>query len=198
MALRHSRVLTVVALVLVAACGASGPHPAATSLPLQARGLAVGGDVQSLATDVIKTRITEAQAEQIAAACNEAVEIAAVDGDCARVLHSLLISPRPCFLSQLCVHVFDVSRVSEFAEDGIIQIVDDRPATPLCDRRADGLCLQVGVKTSALLQYMVASTTPSETTTVTTSPTSTDPTSVTPSVTSSPTPDPTSVTTPGP
>jgi hypothetical protein len=73
-------------LILVTSCQGDGSKPPTTSLPLQSTGLAVGGDVQSKATDVIEVGITEEQAKKIAAACDRTVEIANGDQDCAQAM----------------------------------------------------------------------------------------------------------------
>lgn len=52
----------VASLLLLTSCGggggANGPEPASTSLPLQSRGLAIGGDEQARATDVVGFELT--------------------------------------------------------------------------------------------------------------------------------------------
>jgi hypothetical protein len=148
-------------LVAAASCGSGGPAKApATSLPLQSAGLAVGGDVQSRATDVIELGISEEQAKQIAKACDKTVEIASGQQECARVMALVFESPHPCQPSELCVHVLDVSQVREAGRDAIIEIVDDRPGQTQCNSGSGHACLRVGVATSGLLNQMVATTGP--------------------------------------
>jgi hypothetical protein len=79
----------VASLLVIASCGGGGggggsgsttsttsrSSISTVSLPLQSSGLAVGGDVQSQATDVLKRGITKEQAKLIAEKCAPAAEI---------------------------------------------------------------------------------------------------------------------------
>jgi hypothetical protein len=158
-------------LVVATSCGTGGSGKApTTSLPLQSAGLAVGGDVQSRATDVIELGITEEQAKQIAEACDKTVEIASGRQECARVMALVFESPHRCQQSGLCVHVLDVSQVREAGRDAIIEIVDDRPGQTQCNSGSGRACLRVGVATSGLLNELVATTATSSEAPTSTSP----------------------------
>jgi hypothetical protein len=167
------------------------------SLPLQSSGLAVGGDVQSRATDVLKRGITKEQAKLIAKECAPAAEIANVSQECAKAIYYVIRFGHSCGEPGLLC--FEVSHVSGLDYSGYIEIVDDRSETSLCDAAPDHVCMRVGVATPALLDQVVAATLPTTSSEVTTSTemtistevtTETTPTSV--SDTSSSTPEATS------
>jgi hypothetical protein len=164
------------------------------SLPLQPTGLAVGGDVQSQATDVLRRGITEEQARQIAEACADAAEIANASQDCLQTIMRVFEQSGLCGRVGFCLEAFDVSHVQGTKFDGYIEIVEDRPEKSLCGSGPGSLCLRVGVATSALLQRVVTSTLPSTSSRATTS-TTTDTTSTSSSDTPSTTSDVTSATT---
>ena len=80
--------------MLVTSCGAGGPgtssaSPTTTSLPLQKQGLAVGGDVQSRATDVVSVRLTKKQTEEAVYACRKVVEVASTGDGCSGALEDI-------------------------------------------------------------------------------------------------------------
>ena len=169
------RLLTAVGaaayLLIITSCGTSGSNPVTTvtpvakttSLPLQAKGLAVGGDVQSRATDVVARSITEAQAKKIADACNSTVEIASGNQTCAEAIRTALAAApsappsAPCQPSDelLCLQVWDTSNVSGLGQQAVIDIRDDRPGKSLCNSEPDDVCLRVGVPTSSIMDQVV-------------------------------------------
>ena len=201
-------------LVIITSCGTSGSNPVTTispvakttSLPLQSKGLAVGGDVQSQATDVVARGITEAQAKKIADACNSTVQVASGNETCAvAIREALAAAPSPPATPSppcqpgdelLCLQVWDVSNVSGLGQQAVIDIRDDRPGGTLCNSQPDDVCLRVGVSTSSTLNQIVpgsVSTTPSGE-----APSSTTPSTATPIPTSSSSPIPTSSSSPIP
>ncbi|WP_067464076.1 hypothetical protein [Actinomadura macra] len=92
------------ALLCTASCGGGQSKPTATRLPMQSSGLDIGGDVQPKATDTIKTRITEAQAKQITAACRDAVEITDTSQDaCGRAIKEGFKNNDPCVQREACL-----------------------------------------------------------------------------------------------
>jgi hypothetical protein len=197
-------------LVIITSCGTNGSNPATTSYPLQQKGLAVGGDVQSRATDLVARGITEAQAKKIAHACNRTVEVASGKQPCGHQISKTLAAPaasaasaapaapgRPPCQPGVCLRVWDVSNVSELGLQAFIDIKDDRPGESLCNSEPDDVCLRVGVPTSSTLNQIVPRslyTTPpgeapsSTTTPSTATPIPTSPSSPTPTSPSSPTP----------
>jgi hypothetical protein len=197
----------VASLLLVASCGGGGsnsanppttdPSTPTVSLPLQPGGLAIGGDVQSQATDVLRRGITEEQAREIADACRPAAEIANVPQDCLETIIRALERSGRCGTVGFCLEAFDVSSVQGLVYDGYVEIVEDRPDTSLCGSGPRNLCLRVGVGSSMQLQRIATSTvttassppTTSTTTATETTPTSSSDTSstTTPDVTSAPT-----------
>jgi hypothetical protein len=196
---------TVASLLVIASCGGGGsgsanptaskPSIPTVSLPLQSSGLAVGGDVQSRASDVLKRGITREQAQSIADACDHAAEIANGPQTCAQEILRVLKSSQLCDNSEFCLNVSDVSTMKKLGYDGYIEIVDNQPEKPLCEAQPNNVCLRVGVATTALLNQIVASAPPSTSSEVTTSTeatTSTETTPTTVSDTSSSTPEATS------
>lgn len=205
-------------LVIITSCGTSGSNPVTTisgsnpvttvspvarttSLPLQSKGLAVGGDVQSRATDVVARGITEEQAKKIADACNSTVEVASGNETCAQAVATAITAPGspPCQPGDklLCLQVWDVSNVSGLGQKAVIDIKDDRPGRSLCNSAPDDVCLRVGVPTSSTLNQIVPKslvTTPSGEAPSST----TTPSTATPIPTSSPSPTPTSSSSPTP
>lgn len=151
-------------LLIITSCGTNGSNPATTtspvarttSLPLQSKGLAVGGDVQSRATDVVARGITEAQAKKIADACNSTVEVASSNDPCGRAIaEPLAADSQSCQPEGICLEVRDVSNVSELGQQAVIDITDDRPGKSLCNSEPDHVCLRVGVTTSSTLNQIV-------------------------------------------
>jgi hypothetical protein len=189
------------AVVILTSCGTGGPGPppatrsaaATTPLPMQSSGLAVGGDVQSQATDVAARSITEEQAKTIAAACSRTAEIANGDQPCARVMRILRPGSHPCRPLQLCIHIYDVSGARRLSDDAVIEIVDDRPGEAPCNSAPGHVCMRVGVKTSALLERIVPGELPATPSPGTATPTPTPPPTPSPSPTPQPTPSPTSL-----
>ncbi|TMQ97116.1 hypothetical protein ETD83_20570 [Actinomadura soli] len=121
---------------------------------MQPSGLAVGGDVQPQATDVTKTRVSDAQLQQIAAACREAVEITDAGGDpCARSIKEQFKNQRPCRADAPCM----IARETSSNPAGIVEIKDSSS----CAGGEGNVCLRVGVKTRTEF-FDVAATTPPE------------------------------------
>ncbi|WP_131740011.1 hypothetical protein [Actinomadura roseirufa] len=89
----------------LASCGGGGKAELATTkLPLQPSGLAVGGDVQSKATEVTQTRITDDQLRTIADACRDAVEITdAGEDECSRSVQDQFKNKQPCDPDHPCM-----------------------------------------------------------------------------------------------
>lgn len=200
---------TSVSLLLIASCGDGSESTTSTtsrssvstvSLPLQPSGLAVGGDVQSRATDVLRRGITKEQAQRIADACRPAAEIANSSNHCTetiiRIIVLVIIDNEPLSCEgKLCISVYDVSKLRQLGYDGYVEITDDRPEKSLCDTTPGNVCLRVGLATSALLDQVVAATLPTTSSEVTTSSEATTSTETTPtdtSDTSSSTPETTS------
>jgi hypothetical protein len=123
MGFRVRTTLAVVAsLLLAASCGGGGSSSTTStsnastptvSLPLQSTGLAVGGDVQSQATDVLRRGITEEQARQIAEACADAAEIANVPQDCLETIARVFEQSGLCGTVGFCLEAFAVPGVLE-------------------------------------------------------------------------------------
>ncbi|TCN35581.1 hypothetical protein EV644_115145 [Kribbella orskensis] len=95
MVLRAAALGILICIALVTSCGdsesgTSRTSPIATSLPLQGQGLAIGGDVQTRATDVIRVRLTKEQAKTLAKACKNLIEIAST-GDCPKTIQQIVI-----------------------------------------------------------------------------------------------------------
>jgi cell division septation protein DedD len=177
-----------VLLVAMTSCGGDA-EPESTRLPLQEQGLAVGGDIQSQATDVVETQITEEQATQIAEACNEAVEIAGTgEDDCLDIMQLVFDGAGAvCMHLDLCLRVYDIDEISGFNGSGIIELVDARNTESLCTEESRQVCLRVGIESPELLDQIMGvtptETTPTETTTTETTPTETTPTGTTPTET---------------
>jgi hypothetical protein len=178
----------VASLLLAVSCGGNGsntnpptsdPSTSAVSLPLQAGGLAVGGDVQSQATDVLRRGITEEQAREIAEACGRAAEIANVPQNCLETIARVLEQSGLCGRVGFCLEVFDVSSVRGLKYKGYVEIVEDRPDTSLCASGLRNLCLRFGVGSSTQLRRIATSRVPSTSSeaTSTTTATETTPTS---------------------
>jgi hypothetical protein len=190
-------------LMLVMSFGACEPDPAAisskraspssTSLPLQKRGMAVGGDVQSRATDVVSVRLTKEQTEELVDACRNAVEVASAGDGCGGALEETLdqIIVRKgnlCGKFDLCVKVkaFGDRDIKTLGDGGYVEIVDHRKGKSLCESEPSQVCLRVGIRSSATLRR-IAEPKPSPTSSAST---------LTPSPTPSPTTTSSSISTP--
>ena len=167
-------------LVLVGCGGDSGggggdggdltPAAATTSYPLQETGLAVGGDVQTRATDRISVGLTEEQVRTIQDACEETVEIASQGDDCLEQAVRLLLReilpsgslpsgpfsscgpPRPFCLK---VHEFSVADQQVLGARGYLEVVEEEPAGPLCGSDPGGVCLRLGARTAEVFEQVV-------------------------------------------
>ena len=133
-------------------------------------------------------QITEAQARDIAGVCGATVEVATPD-DCTQSIKLAVRVGRLCRVLIRCLKV----KVYNIADQGVIEVIDDRPGKSLCESGPANVCLRVGLKTAALRDQIVETASPTSTTAGTTPPsTSTDTSSATSSDTSSPsTADPT-------
>ncbi|MFI0409563.1 hypothetical protein [Actinomadura sp. 3N508] len=154
---RRGRAAGALILMLCAvACGGGKDEAslATTPLPMQPSGLAVGGDVQPQATDVAQTRISDAQLQEIAAACREAVEITDAGGDaCARSIKEQFKNRRPCRPDSPCMIAHETSGNPA----GIVEVKDSSK----CGNGQGNVCLRVGVKTRTEF-FDVAATPPPE------------------------------------
>lgn len=209
MVLGGAILVSLTCMAVVASCGdgrsstsstshspASPISAKATSLPLQPQGLAVGGDVQTRATDVIRVRLTEEQTKILAAACPKTFEVPST-GTCARALEDLakwIVEHREqrCQPHRfLCgaVRILDDSDQRTLGSWGYFEISDNRSGKSLCSSEPNHLCLRVGIKTAEQLGE-IAHTTPSPA--PTSSPTPTPASSPTPTPTDDPSQEPTS------
>ena len=189
----------VTCLMLVTSCGAGGPgtssaSPTSTSLPLQGKGLAVGGDVQSRATDVVSVRLTEEQTEELVEACRKVVDVASTSDGCGGALEETLDRvirvKKLCRKFDLCVKVraYGDPDMKTLGDGGYVEIVDQRKGKSLCDSDPSQVCLRVGIRSSATLRKIArpksSPTSPSTSTpTPTPSPTTTSPSTSTPTQT---------------
>lgn len=190
MGFRRAVLGALASLLLVTSCGGGGDgggtdgsEPASASLPLQSRGLAIGGDEQTQATDVVEFQITEDEAREIGRLCEATVEVAPSD-DCTEGLGRIIRRGRlPC-RPHLCLRL----KVYNIANGGVIEVADDRPDSSLCDSGPANVCLRVGLKTAALRNQILGTESATTSTTEGTTPpsTSTDTSSETSSATSSP------------
>lgn len=144
-------------LLLVSACGGEeGSRPATTHLPLQPSGLAVGGDVQSRATDEAKVAVTEQQVRQIADACRDATELPqASDDPCAVAMREVFHRNRgkPCRAQDPCLRAVRTPS-ARHSLAGYFEITDSRPpGRSLCG--SGHVCLRVGVSTVRVLDQVV-------------------------------------------
>lgn len=163
----RGRVLLAAVMLLAAtSCGGGDDDdgevlPVATTLPLQESALAVGGDVQAQAEDVIEVGISQEQLEEIALACRDTQAIPlSEDRPCETILRPLIGgdgSSAPCRLTNICVKVFDIADAG-FATEGYVEITDNRPGESLCAADPEGTCLRIGLETAAVLDRIVSST----------------------------------------
>jgi hypothetical protein len=182
-AARTTRVLILMASwFLVVACGGAngsspGTHEASTtSLPLQEKALAVGGDVQNRATDVVEAGLTQKQLDEIAQACRDNVGVVASRDNCADGFSTIPFLA-PCGPPlPFCVHVhaFDPRDQKALGEHGYIEVTEEDPRGPTCGGEAGGVCMRLGASTAAVLDEVTHATPPKTTTPPTT--TSTPPT----------------------
>ncbi|WP_433477848.1 hypothetical protein ACQPZP_12835 [Spirillospora sp. CA-142024] len=159
MGFRRRCVLGGVALLLCASCGGEKQAaPATTPLPMQASGLAMGGDAQPQATDVARTRITQAQLHRIAAACRKAVEITDADADpCARAVREQFRHVRPCVAGAPCMRVRR-TKGGKTRAPGEMQGLVEASASP-----CGGVCLRIGLLHEADLAKVIEGASPEET-----------------------------------
>ena len=168
-------------LLTVASCGGGGAtpksesvtsgvtsSPATTSLPLQSMGLAIGGDVQSRATDVVRVAITPQQLAEISRLCDRVVEVA--PDDCgnrikdvfsAAMAEAKAASRAPdakqadCPPKAICMALKLLSSTPSAgastptpAQRYFVVITDDRPGESLCAAEPTHTCLRVGAKST--------------------------------------------------
>jgi hypothetical protein len=128
-------------------------------MPLQAEGLAVGGDVQTRATDVVTTRITREQAKKIAALCNESVEVVPQD-QCRPALIELFRDRAvavpllaPCQPDQFwfCLAVRSLAG-SDASKLGVIGYAEVNGLS--CSAEQTMACLRVGLRTGEVLDQV--------------------------------------------
>ncbi len=184
----------VTCLMLVTSCGAGGPgtssaSPTTTSLPLQKQGLAVGGDVQSRATDVVSVRLTKKQTEELVDACRKVVEVASTGDGCSGALEDIFdkaveVSGRCKFDLCLTVRKYGRPDMKTLGTGGYVEIVDHRKGRSLCDSESSQVCLRVGIRSSKTLRQIAEP--------------KTSPTSSVSTFTPTPTPSPTTTSPAGP
>jgi hypothetical protein len=141
-----------------------GVSLATASMPLQAQGLAVGGDVQTRATDVVTMRITREQAQEIAALCDKAVEVATPQDHCLQgfIFAQSLVAPRqrdssavsPCQRDdpdQFCLTVRRFAG-SDASMLGVIGYAEVNGLS--CSAERTAACLRVGLRTGEVLDQV--------------------------------------------
>jgi hypothetical protein len=115
--------------------------------------LAVGGDVQTRATDVIRVRLTEKQLKALGAACNKFLEVPST-GDCPETIDDLArrivhLDFPPCRPFDPCgeLRVFADPDQKTLGSWGYFEVSDNRPEESLCSSEPNHLCIRVGIKT---------------------------------------------------
>jgi hypothetical protein len=171
-------ILATAAVLAATACGADdeAANAGTTVLPLQESALAVGGDVQADAADVIQLELTQEQLAQLAEVCGEVLEIPLSGGDPCKQLLSGHIDGGgvgSCRLASICLKVYNASQL-DFAMAGYVEITDTRPAGSLCVADPERACLRIGVRTTAVLDEIATTSTPTGTATETGTTTGTD------------------------
>lgn len=179
-------------LLTVASCGGGGAtpksesvtsgvtsSPATTSLPLQSMGLAIGGDVQSRATDVVRVAITPQQLAEISRLCDRVVEVAPDDcGNRIKDVFSAAMAEAKAAASRSpdakqadCPICMTLKLVVDPQCGGInphvcaqpydfVVITDDRPDESLCAAEPTHTCLRVGAKSTDVLLAGTARSSP--------------------------------------
>lgn len=155
---RRSSAAVVLLALLLSGCagGSKQPAPGTTRLPLQSSALAIGGDLQSRATDVTESRLTEAELKAIADACGKAVEIPTSEGDpCRRVMegpHPDVMQCRP--ILDICLKKYAVANL-DLKVAAVVEVVDPRPGSSQCKSAPGSLCLRLGVRKSEAADRIV-------------------------------------------
>jgi hypothetical protein len=139
------------------------PVAATTSLPLQETALAIGGDVQTRATDLVSVGLTEEQVHEIEAKCKGAAEISPSDDKPC----TTTFIPRqgqlpgdwppcgPSFSFCLTVHAYSEADQQVLGAHGYVEIVEEEPDGPLCGADPAGVCLRLGARTAETLDRVV-------------------------------------------
>jgi hypothetical protein len=196
-------VMMTTAIFVLASCGGGQSEPTSTSLPLQAKGLAVGGDVQAGATKIARFSITKKQLEAIIKACNEDVVIPAAGADTCRSTMASAIAesvvevpasdgevPSQPASRGLFLQVLGATNSAGLPAVGYLEVVDSRHTGALCNADPGHVCLRVGIATDKALSSLLKSApTPSSSSPAT--PTTATPTSGDTDTTPTPTPTPT-------
>ncbi len=183
--------------------GKAPTSPSSTSLPLQSRGLAIGGDAQTRATEVVSVRITRQQAQELAARCEATVQVASTSDGCGRGMiqsfTALRLACSPTATGSGCpdqtiecspansppdggcitIHTFNGQDAAAGGLAGFVQIDG-----PLCGSTT---CLRVGLVSAALHEVAAKAPPVASKPPVTASP---SPRSPTATATSRPTPTP--------
>lgn len=150
-------------LTLLSSCSSEDSpteSPKTTSFPLQDKGLAVGGDVQSRATDVFTVQLTAQQAKELGEACGKTPDFADAS-TCAdalrRAVHMNTGSTRPDLCDRgICLHFKQYGRtdVPVLGDGGYVELEDNSDGETLCDANPAHLCLRLGIKSSTVLKQL--------------------------------------------
>ncbi len=141
-------------LLLGIGCAAqSSDRPTGTArLALQPKAPVWGGDAQPAVKDVVRVAITQRQAKAIARACQDAPSelpssgVASCEDEIQRVIR---LAHLPC-PHRLCLEVARTAPGQLAQPDGFVQIVDQRPGTPLCRSGPGHLCFRLGTEAPEL------------------------------------------------
>jgi hypothetical protein len=135
---------------------------AATSLPLQAQALAIGGDVQSRATDVVRVRLSPRQLKALANACKGSVEVATKD--CRETIKEVIKYAMPlpddadgCPPGAACLVVSRLNPIDvpSVGNAGYGVILDNTPKS-VCLSAPNHQCIGVGIKSASVLDGLAA------------------------------------------
>lgn len=163
---RVARLGLLACLLVIPACGGGGggsggdansvPAASTASLPLQEGGLAVGGDVQSRATDVVSGGLTEEQVRHLEEVCRDVAEITpATDKPCPGIIPRKLPPCGPPLLYCLKVRAYGDVDQDVLGDGGYVEVVEERPGRPRCGSDPAGVCLRVGARTEETLDRVV-------------------------------------------
>jgi hypothetical protein len=156
--------LAATMLLVATSCGGDDDEvlPEATTLPLHDSALAVGGDVQAQAEDVLEVEISEEELERLAGSCADTLLIPVSDGDeCPAGIPAI---GELCGPKVICLRVYRVSEAADFALEGYIEVTDTREGESLCAADPAGVCMRIGLETAEVLDEIVLPTgSPAET-----------------------------------